>query len=91
MEAGSRVIWTGTQQKQLKALGFAYDEKTERWAKHETDHDEFVKTTAQFLYWFDSENTNGGAIRGNNRFPIMDFDALIIFLRAIQAIERLRK
>jgi len=87
----ARVVWTENQQRQLRALGFSFDEEKDKWIKSEPNHDEFVRATACFLYWFDTETTNGGKIRGSNRFPIMDFDALIIFLRAIQAIERLRK
>lgn len=85
------MVWTPNKQRQLQALGFSYDENNDKWVKHEKDHDEFVRATAEFLYWFDEERTNGGRIRGSNKFPIMDFDALIIFLRAVQAIERMVK
>jgi hypothetical protein len=83
------VVWTPDKQKRLQALGFSYNEDNDKWTKVEKDHDEFVWSTASFLYWFSAETTNGGKIRGSNKFPIMDFDALIIFLRAIQAMERL--
>jgi len=88
---GAKVVWTENQQRQLRALGFSFDKEKDNWIKKEIDHDEFVRATAYFLYWFDAETINGGKIRGSNRFPIMDFGALIIFLRAIQAIEGLRK
>ena len=83
------MVWNTDQQRQLRALEFTYDEDKDKWTKIEKDHDEFVWSTASFLYWFSAETTNGGKIRGSNKFPIMDFDALIIFLRAIQAIERM--
>jgi len=83
---GARVVWNENQQRQMKALGFSFDENRDKWIKSGKDHDEFVWATADYLYWFDTETTNGGKIKGNNKFPIMDFDALVIFLRAIKFI-----
>jgi hypothetical protein len=88
---GERVVWNPNQQHQLKILGFNYDDIRDRWVKTEKDHDELVWATADYLYWFDTENYNGGRIIGNNKFPIMDFDALIIFLKALKSIKELSK
>jgi hypothetical protein len=74
------VVWTPEKQNRLEALGFAYDGN--KWVKEEADHNEFVRATAEFLYWFDMEN-RGGDIISTSKFPIMDFDALIIFLKAL--------
>lgn len=80
------VNWTPDQKRQLKALNFTYNENDDKWVKHEKNHDEFVRATADFLYWFDTETFNGGKIIGNNKFPIYSFDALVTFLRAIKFI-----
>ena len=81
---GDNLIWTPDKQRQMEALGFTYDGN--KWVKEEANHNEFVRATAEFLYWFDMENLGGDVIT-SNKFPIMDFDALIIFLRAIQFIK----
>ena len=86
---GANMVWTIEQQRQMKALQFSYDKDNDKWVKNEKDCDEIVWATASYLYWFNTENGNGGNIMGNNRFPIMDFDALIIFLRALKSIKEL--
>jgi hypothetical protein len=91
MEA-DKLIWTPDKQRQLKMLGYTYNEDGYfKWVKHEKNHDEFVSATADYLYWFDTETRNGGKIIGSNKFPIMDFDALIVFLKAIQFIKEQTK
>lgn len=85
------MVWDQDKSKKLTALGYAYDEDNDKWVKHEKDHDEFVRATADFLYWFDMQNYDAGEIIGSNKFPIMDFDALVIFLRAIQFVKEQTK
>jgi hypothetical protein len=75
------MIWTPDKQKQLGALGFTYDGN--KWIKEGKEHNEFIRATADFLYWFDMENRDGD-ILANSKFPIMDFDALIIFLKVVE-------
>ena len=88
---GARVVWNTEQQRQLRTLGFAYNDDRDKWTKNAEGYDELVWATADFLYWFSTETHNGGKVAGSNKFPILHFDALIIFLRAIRAIEGLRK
>jgi len=83
----ARVNWTPDKKRQLQALGFNYNEADDKWVKCNKDHDEFIRATTEYLYWFDTEAHNGGKVRGHNMFPIMDFEALIIFLRAVEYIE----
>jgi hypothetical protein len=82
------VIWTQDQKKQLNALGFVYEEGNDRWVRCLPPHDEFVRATGDFLYWFDMKAKDGSYIRGSNRFPIMHFDALVIFLKALRYLEK---
>jgi hypothetical protein len=86
MEA-DKVIWTPDKHEKLIALGYTYDADNNKWVKHEKHHDEFVRATADYLYWFDMQSYGDGDILNSNKFPIMDFDALIVFLRAIQFLK----
>jgi len=88
---GAKLVWNSEKQRQLTALGFVYDKYKDKWIKSETKHEEFVWATANYLYWFDTENHSSGSITGGSKFPILDFDALIIFLRALKSIKELAK
>ena len=85
------MVWTTDKSKRLQALGFSYDSDKDKWVKNEKNNDEIIWATASYLYWFETENKNGGNITGNHKFPIMDFDALIIFLRALKSIKGMVK
>jgi hypothetical protein len=82
------MVWTAEKQKQLRALGFEYVKDSDKWIRHCPNHDEFVRATGDFLYWFDMKARDGGYIRGSNKWPIMHFDALVIFLKALRYLEK---
>lgn len=77
------MIWTEERKKQLETLGFSYDEGNNIFTKSLPDHNEYVKATSEFLYWFRMKEDVG-----SSKFPFYDFEALVTFLKSIDSIRR---